>query len=305
MYDVIIVGGGPGGMSALLWCHRLGLDALLLEHDPNLGGQLFKINNPVIDYLGVPTENGKELQQQFVQHLDAMNCHYECGVDVQDFILRERRLFSNKGEYQARSIILALGSQERRLRIPGEAEMIARGEVYSASRDKQMFRGEAVAVVGGGDRAFEGALLLAEHGANVTLIHRSEHFRARQEYLLPAYQHPRIQILSNTVVREITGSDRVTGVLLDKDGLQQTIPAKAVFVRIGVEPGSESLKGQVNIDEAGYVQTDAFGETSLPDVFAVGDLCSQPLFSCIACSAAQGVIAAKTISQRIVTEQSK
>ena len=301
MYDVIIVGGGPGGMSALLWCQRLGLKSILLERKTNLGGQLFKINNPVIDYLGIPATNGRDLHQHFVKHLSAMNGQYACGVEVQDFFLMQRRLLTNKGEYRARSIILALGSQDRKLCVPGEAEMITREEVYSASRDKQLFRGEAVAVIGGGDRALEGALLLADHGANVTLIHHSEHFRARGEYLHPASKHPMIRILSNSVVKEIIGSDRVTGVLVETGRLKQTIPVKAVFVRIGIEPSSETLNGQVEMYEDGYVQTNWSGETSITNVFAVGDLCTRPLFSCIAYSAAQGMVAAKTISQRIGT----
>jgi thioredoxin reductase (NADPH) len=299
MFDVVVVGGGPGGLSALVWCHRLGLRTILLERGDELGGQLFGVNNPIIDYLGIPAANGRELRERFVAHVKGLNCQYLCGTEVKEFHLQEKRLRTANGDYRAKAFILALGSRDRRIGIPGEAEMIARREVYSASRDKEKFQGKKVAVIGGGDRAMEGALLLAEHGAIVTLVHRSEQFRARKEFLEPVRSHPRIQFLTDTVVQEILGRDRVKGIVVVSKGVQRTLPVDAVFVRIGVEPNSYLLKGQVNTDPDGYVRVDKLGETSVPNVFAVGDLCTRPLFSSVAGSVAQGMMAAKTVSYRV------
>ncbi|WP_018130728.1 NAD(P)/FAD-dependent oxidoreductase [Effusibacillus pohliae] len=301
MYDVVIVGGGPGGMSALVWCHRLGLKAILLERDEQLGGQLLRVNNPIIDYLGLPAANGKELQQRFASHVNELGCPYRCGVEATGFYLQEKRILTNQGEYRGRALILGLGSHDRPLGVPGEAEMIARNEVYSASRDKERFRDKRVAVIGGGDRAAEGALLLAEHGAHVTLVHRSKRFRARKEFMALVRNHPRIRILTDSVVKQIVGGDRVAGIVVETEGTQQTIPVEAVFVRIGVEPNSRPLAGQIRTDADGYVLVDACSETSVRNVFAVGDLCTRPLFSSVAASVAQGMLAAKTISQRIET----
>lgn len=301
MYDVVVVGGGPGGISALVWCHRLGLKTVLLERGNELGGQLFRVNNPIIDYLGIPAANGRELQERFVAHVKGLGSPYRCGVDVRQFDLREKRLLTNRGEYRAKALILALGSSDRKIGVPGEAEMIARNEVYSASRDKERFAGKNVAVVGGGDRAVEGALLLAEHGANVTLLHRGERFRARREFIEPVLAHPRIRLLTRTVVREIRGSGRVEAIVAESVHGLKTIPVEAVLIRVGVVPNSVPLEGQVELDDGGYVRVDPYGETSVRNVFAVGDLCTRPVFSSVAGSVAQGMIAAKTISYRIET----
>ncbi|GAX89886.1 NAD(P)/FAD-dependent oxidoreductase [Effusibacillus lacus] len=301
MYDVAIVGGGPGGLSALVWCHRLGLKTILLERNGELGGQLFRVNNPIIDYLGIPAANGRELQERFVAHVKGLDCPYECGIEVREFDLQGKVLRTNKGEYRAKALILALGSHDRKLGVPGEAEMIDRKEVYSASRDKHRFQGKNVAVVGGGDRAVEGALLLAEHGAKVMLIHRSGKFRARKEYVQPVLTHPGVQVLTHSLVKEIVGQEHVQGIVVETNGSLTTIPVEAVFVRIGVEPDSNGLRGQLKMDRDGYVTVDEFGETSVRNVFAVGDLRTRPLFSSVAGSVAQGMIAAKTISYRIET----
>lgn len=298
MYDVIIIGGGPAGMSSLLWSQRLELHSLLLESQSTLGGQLLSVHNPLIDYLGIPVDNGKQLQAKFVNHLQSMNCNYKCGVEVQDFLLREKRIITNQGEYKAHALILALGSKDKRLGIPGESEMIARNEVYSASKDKSLFQGQTVAVIGGGDRALEGAIILANHGAFVLLIHRNEQFRARQEYIKTALQHPNIKIHTNTKILKILSTSQVTGMMIETNAIVQTISVKAVFVRIGVKPQTEAFKDQLKIDSDGYIQTNYLGETSLPNVFAVGDICTRPLLSCVSYSVAQGTIAAKTISNR-------
>lgn len=305
MYDVVIVGGGPGGISALIWCHRLGLKAILLEGRGQLGGQLFMVHNPIIDYPGIPVASGRDLQQRFLNHVKGLGCTYQCGTAVTKIDLAEKQILTSEHTYDAHAIILALGSRDRQLGITGEAEMIDRNEVYSVSRDKQQFRGRRVAVIGGGDRALEGALLLAENGAQVTLVHRSDRFRARKEFLNSVRHHSNIQLLTHSVVKEIIGQDKVEGIVVSPanrigdSGTEWTIPIDAVFVRIGVVPNSDIITGQVQTDADGYVQVTPAGETSVRNVFAVGDLCTRPLYSSVAASVAQGMSAAKTISYRI------
>lgn len=303
-HDVVIIGGGPAGISALIWCHRLGLDALLVERRDRLGGQLEAIHNPIVDYPGLPAENGRALRDRLVAHVERLGCAYRCGVDVQACDVRAKRLATSAGELAARALIVATGARPRRLGVPGEAEMIARGEVYSATRDAHRFAGKRVAVVGGGDRALEGALLLAEAGARVTLIHRRDAYRARPEYLEPVLRHPNVTRLEHAVVTAILGEGRVEGVavaLHRPDGRVEAriLEADAVFVRIGVEPNTDLVRGQVETNGDGTLRITAEGETSEPGVFAAGDVCTPPAFSSIALSVGQGMVAAKAIAQRL------
>ncbi|BCJ86430.1 NAD(P)/FAD-dependent oxidoreductase [Effusibacillus dendaii] len=299
MYDVVVAGGGPAGLSALLWSHRLGLRAVLLERSEQLGGQLSRIHNPIIDYLGIWAQNGQELQKRFIEHIDHSGADYRCGVDISSIDPDQKKIITNQGEFAAKALILALGAEDRRLGVPGEAEMIARREIYSASRDRAKFAGKKVAVVGGGDRALEGALLLAEEGAQVTLIHRSDQFRARSEFLQAVREHPRIEMMTGTVVERISSDERVKGLVVVQEGSQREIPAEAVFVRIGVQPNNRLLEGKLNLTEGGFVETDRYGETDIRDVFAAGDICTSPIFSSVAVSVAQGTQAARMISYRI------
>ncbi|MGB8954852.1 MAG: NAD(P)/FAD-dependent oxidoreductase [Tumebacillaceae bacterium] len=300
--DVLIIGGGPAGMTAAIWCKRLGLDHLLIEAGGELGGQLPHIHNPVFDYPGVYAANGSVVQERFIQHLDELQCARTLEARVQhvDAVHRVATVETAQGATEQigwSGLIFATGAAERQLGVPGEAEMIQRGEVYSASRDRDRFAGKRVAVVGGGDRAFEGALLLAERGAEVVLIHRSDRLRARQEFVEPVLAHPRIEKRTHAVVEEILGSGRVEGVRVrERDGSVTTIPVEGVFVRVGVAPNSDLLKGQVKTDADGFVGIDAVGQTDRPGVFAVGDVCTRPLYSSIASAVGQAMIATKHLS---------
>ncbi|MGZ4112346.1 MAG: NAD(P)/FAD-dependent oxidoreductase [Tumebacillaceae bacterium] len=311
--DVVIVGGGPAGMSAAIWCKRLGLEHLLVEASGELGGQLFQIHNPVIDYPGLLADNGRAVQKVFAEHVQQLECAHQLEADVQAVDVENMALTlrvaqnaaqgSSQGSSQGavmhveyRGLIVATGSSERRLHVPGEMEMIERGEVYSASRDRDRFAGRRVAVVGGGDRAVEGALLLAERGANVVLIHRSDRFRARDSYLQPVLAHPQIEVRSFATVVNIIGDEQVRGVIIAQNGQETQLDVDAIFVRIGVAPNSDLLRGQVRTDEDGYLVTDEVGRTDREGVFAIGDVCTRPLYSSIASAVGQGMTAAKHLS---------
>jgi thioredoxin reductase (NADPH) len=302
MLDVLIIGGGPAGMAASIWCKRLGLRSLLLERRAELGGQLFSINNPVIDYPGISVQTGRELVPYFLSHVHELGCTYRCNVTVKEIAVARKTVVTAEETFTAHSLILAMGSRERRLNVPGEKEMIARGEVYSASRDFHKFQGKQVAVIGGGDRALEGAWLLAEAGARVELIHRSSLFRARPEFRERVFAHPRIRIHIDTIVKRIIGESRVQAVEIwhtSHSSRLEIVPADAVFVRIGVEPNRELVQGQVQCDTDGYIITNEDGETSVKDVFAIGDLCVRPLYSSISLSVGQAARAVKRISANI------
>ncbi|WP_158634003.1 5' nucleotidase, NT5C type [Radiobacillus deserti] len=285
--DVIIVGGGPAGISAAIWCDRLGLDYYVIEQAEELGGQLPSIENAFIDYPGILTRNGKELQEHFLDHIRQSEIRYALRTklieinEVDHIITIKHEEIQEKMSYAF--LIVAAGSAQRTLGVPGEQAMWDRDEIYSATKDSPKFKEKHVAVIGGGDRALEGALLLAKAGAYVHLIHRSKHFRARNPFLLEARKQKNITIYTNTYVTSINGEHHVSAIDLDTlDDKPFTLQVEAVFVRVGVQPNSHELKGVVALDEAGYVQTNEIGLTTNPSILAIGGYTNGPLiFKCV------------------------
>ncbi len=304
--DILIIGGGPAGLSAAIWCQRLGLDYLLVEEQAELGGQLKDVHNRIIDYPGNIFENGRALKEHLDAHIGELNVqfHLQMRIEHLDHANKTAVLVQNEHEKKIdyNYLILATGTSVRRLDIPGEQEMIDRGEIYSATKDRHRFEGKKVVVVGGGDRAFEGALLLAECGANVYLIHRSKEFRAREEFRKPVMDHSKITILCDTVVQNIKHDENgIKGVDLRNRLTNGTthLPVEGVFIRIGVQPNIRHVKEFVTLDEEKYVQVDSCQLTSDPYIYAIGDVCTHPLFSSISNATAQGMIASKHLSLKL------
>lgn len=177
-----------------------------------LGGQLSLIHNRIIDYPGLQAENGEEMRRYFVRHAESLQCRYRVNTRVVKIDAERKVAVVETGGLKTqigfRYLIYAAGAVRRKLGVPGEKEMFARGEIYSATKDSHLFKGKSAAVIGGGDRAFEGACLLAEAGAHVYLIHRSERFRARQAYLSRAQSYKNIRILPNMRVKAIIGKTK-------------------------------------------------------------------------------------------------
>lgn len=298
VYDLVVIGAGAAGMAAAIWAHRLDLAVLLVDGSPGPGGQLLRVNGPIIDYPGLLTANGREMAAHFAEHLNTLAVPCRFGdpvirVDLASAGTQQVHL-TDGTVLQSRYLALATGVRPRRLKVPGEAEMIRRGEVYAGSRDAALFAGRPVVVVGGGDRALENALLLAAAGAAVTLVHRTDRFRGRETFVQEVLADPRIHvILSQQVARILSESDRVSGVEL-QDG--RVVPAAAVFVYIGMRPNVDLIADQIAIDITGLVKVDPFGRTSHPGVFALGDICTPPLYSSLSTAVGQGMIIAKTLA---------
>ncbi|MCM3018674.1 NAD(P)/FAD-dependent oxidoreductase [Priestia megaterium] len=306
--DVLIIGGGPAGISAAIWCKRLGIDCLLLEEQSQLGGQLFNIFNEIIDYPGMRTKNGIEMQREMVKHFVDMDCLYEVNTKV---LFIDERFKTVKVKKQAKEqeifymyLILATGSSQRKLGVPGEQQMIDRGEVYSASADGERLKGKTVAIIGGGDRAFEGAHLLSSKAREVYLIHRSTRFKAREQYVERVISNPGIKVMTDTEVTAIHGDRHVTSIDLEsknKGYKSKNLLVDAVLIRLGVAPNVELIKGKVATAQNGLIVTDEVHQSSNPFIYAIGDACTTPLFSSISSSAGQGTIVAKHISS-LLTE---
>ncbi|MGG3192411.1 NAD(P)/FAD-dependent oxidoreductase [Priestia aryabhattai] len=299
--DVLIIGGGPAGISAAVWCKRLGVECLLLEEQAQLGGQLFTIYNEIIDYPGIQAENGIEMQRKMVQHFIDMGCLYEVNTKV-IFINERSKTVKVKQQETEKEIgytylILATGSSQRKLGVPGEQQMIDRGEVYSASADGERLKGKRVALIGGGDRAFEGAHLLASQAKEVYLIHRSTHFKAREQYVEKVLSDPGVKVMTDTEVTAIHGKHHVTSIdLKSKNSECQNLSVDAVLIRLGVAPNVELIKEKVTTTQSGLIVINEVHQSSNPSIYAIGDACTTPLFSSISSSAGQGAIVAKQLS---------
>ncbi|MCI1576047.1 MAG: NAD(P)/FAD-dependent oxidoreductase [Weizmannia coagulans] len=302
--DILIIGGGPAGISAAIWCSRLGMNHLLVEEQKMLGGQLSLIHNRIIDYPGLQAENGEEMRRYFVRHAESLQCRYRVNTRVVKIDAEGKVAVVETGGLKTqigfRYLIYAAGAVRRKLGVPGEKEMFARGEIYSATKDSHLFKGKSAAVIGGGDRAFEGACLLAEAGAHVYLIHRSERFRARQAYLSRAQSYKNIRILPNMRVKAIIGENQTEAVeLIHSSGESCFLSVSAVFVRIGMEPNSALVQNVTGTDADGYIVSDGYGKTECEWLYAIGDNCLGPLYSSIAGAAGQGAAAAKHIASRL------
>jgi thioredoxin reductase (NADPH) len=301
MHDVIIIGAGPAGLSAARWCDELGLDTLLLERSTSVGGQLPSIFNPIKNYLGVEAENGQAFLELITPQLDNSEFDQWTETTIQTVDLRAKTVSLESGEHlRSLAIIIATGVRRRELGIEGEREFVGKGIIESGSRDRELFAGHDVCVIGGGDAAAENALLLAEVCPTVTVVHRGKKLRARREFVEQLQPNHRITVFTESVVTRIIGEDQVQAVeVLRKEGLKPfQLAVRGVLIRIGVQPNTELFADQIQLDEAGYVAVNGEQETSVPFVFAIGDV-ANPLAPTIAGATGAGATAAKVIASRL------
>jgi len=301
MQDVLIIGAGPAGLSAALWCDELGLDTLLLEGGAEVGGQLHWIHHPVENYLGLRAENGRELRDLFAARVEEAGFDLWTGVEIESIDVRSKRVRLASGEeLQSIFLVVAMGLRRRRLGVPGEAEFAGRGMIESAARDRELFAGRDVCVVGGGDAAVENALLLAEVCPTVTLVHRGKKLRARAEFVERLQGTHCVTVFKEAELVSVLGGERVEAVEIRRRGAIKPfqMAVGGVLVRAGYEPNTELLGGQLETDERGYARVNSEQETSAENVFAVGDVAS-PLAPTIAGAAGAGATAAKVIAARL------
>ena len=307
MHDVIIIGAGPAGLSAALWCDELGLDTLVLEQAERVGGQLHSIYGPIQNYPGVKARNGDEFVQIFTERVPDADFDLWTDVEIDSVDLRAKRVTLRSGEQlQSISIFLATGVRRRKLGIPGEAEFAGRGLMESPTRDREKFTGHDVCVIGGGDAAAENALLLAEVCPTVTVVHRGKILKARREFAEQLKTQHAITVFPESVVTRILGDEHVEAVeIRRRDALKPfQMAVRGVAVRIGVVPNTEIVQGQLDLDDKGYVIINGQQETSVQNVFAIGDL-ANPLAPTISSACGSGATAAKIIAARLNKSSSK
>ncbi len=300
MRDVIIIGAGPAGLSSARWCDELGLDALVLEQNQEVGGQLLSVHNPIENYLGVRATNGRELRDRFVEQTGTCDFDLWTNVEIANVDLKTKRITLRSGEeLQSIAIIIATGLRRRKLGIPGEDEFIGRGMIES-SGDREAFTGRDVCVIGGGDAAAENALLFAEVCPTVTLVHRGEKLRARREFVERLHGNHCITVFKVSVVHRIIGNEHVEAVEIERAGAIKPfqMAVQGVIVRIGFEPNTELFRDQLKMDERSYAIVSSLQETSVDNVFAVGDV-ANPLAPTISGAVGAGATAARVIGSRL------
>lgn len=285
-------------MSALIWCHSLALRGVLLERNAELGGQMLMMYHRILDYPGLPGLTGAEMRDQFVAHLNELQSDYRAGCNIEEVNLRERRVLCNGEWLQSKAIIIATGACKRKLGIPGEDRFAIQGGIsYSATRDHSLYAGKRVCVIGGSDSAVENSLILSRICPHVTLIHRSDQFRARTEWFADAQAAPNITILTHAEPRAIEGAGRVERIILEDVRTHElkAIETEGVFIRVGIAPNTELFRGQIEMDDAGYIKTAQRQQTSVRMIYAIGDVC-RPACLSVATAIGHGAIAAKDIA---------
>ena len=287
---VLVVGGGPGGMAAAIWAVRLGLRPRIIEARERLGGQLLRVFSPIPDYPGIPDTNGPRLAARFADHVDQLGIpvQFGCAVSRLD-VPAGRAILSDGTSVEGQPVVLATGVARRRLDVPGERRLRGRGLSDSVSRELGRVGAREVAVVGGGDAAFEGALMLRAECELIHLVHRGE-VCARADFRAEVDSDPRIVVHAGEVVREVEGDDAVTGLGLLGGG---RIRCERVFVRVGVEPRIVDDGGVLPRDDAGYLAVDRYNRCA-EGIYAVGDVCSPDAMS-VSVAVGHAMIACKHI----------
>lgn len=275
VYDLIIIGSGPAGLSAAVYGMRAGLKLLVLEKNSMSGGQV--LNTYEVDnYLGLPGINGFDLGMKFMEHAQKMGAEFVQAVVTairQNGDLKQVET-ADGGMYEAKTLILAMGAAPSLLHVSGEQELKGKGVSYCATCDGAFFKGREVAVVGGGDVAVEDAIYLSRLCSKVHLIHRRDSLRAAKSLQEKLFACGNVEVHWNQTVSEICGSDLVDGVKLHsvENGADSSLEVEGVFVAIGMHPNTEAIRELADCDEAGYLKAGEDCATSVPGIFAAGDI---------------------------------
>ncbi len=280
MYDLIIIGSGPAGLSAAVYGMRAGLKLLVLEQNPMSGGQV--LNTYEVDnYLGMPGINGFDMGMKFMEHAQTMGAEFkEAAVAAIGEKDGAKIVETSDGTvYESKALILAMGAQHALLNVPGEQELRGKGVSYCATCDGAFFNGRDVAVVGGGDVAVEDAVYLSRMCRKVHLIHRRDSLRAAKSLQEKLFACDNVEIHWKQTVSEIHGKDQVDGVTLHsaEEDTDSRLEVEGVFIAVGMHPNTGNFCGMLERDGAGYLKAGEDCMTSVPGIFAAGDVRTKQL----------------------------
>lgn len=303
IYDLIIVGSGPAGLTAGIYAGRAELNALIIEKNGMSGGQI--INTYEVDnYPGIPGVSGFELANKFREHCENLGANFvegdvaslEVEGDIKKITLEDGQIFLGK------TVIIATGTVYRKLAVPGEKEFSGMGVSYCATCDGAFFRNKVTAVVGGGDVAVEDAIFLARLCKKVYVIHRRDEFRAAKSLTTKLLEMENVEVLWNAVVEEIEGTEAVNGIRIKNIETEkvENIEVSGVFIAVGSIPSSDVYRELVTMDDYGYIVADETCETNIPGIFAAGDIRAKALKQIIT-AAADGANAITAVEKYLNT----
>lgn len=298
IYDLVIVGSGPAGLGAAIYAQRADLKTLVIEKEMVSGGQVLTTYE-VDNYAGLPGINGFDLGMKFREHAEKLGAVFATDevkkigkkaagdLETQDEELLkaaelEPSLFQIDGEketYLARAVIIASGANHRKLGVPGEEAFTGKGVSYCATCDGAFFRKKVTAVIGGGDVAIEDAIFLSRLCEKVYLIHRRDELRGAKILQKQLFSQKNVEVIWDTVAESIEGDQKVTSLKLKnkKTGEPREISVDGVFIAVGITPNSQEFKGFLEMDQGGYIVAGEDGKTSVPGVFAAGDVRTKKL----------------------------
>lgn len=274
IYDIVIIGSGPAGLSAAVYASRAKLESLVIEKAMMSGGQV--LNTYEVDnFLGMPGSNGFDMGMKFREHAESMGAKFLVeNVKKIEEIDGNYRIVTEKEEIETKTVIIATGAKHRKLGVLGEENFSGKGVSYCATCDGAFFRNKITAVVGGGDVAVEDAIFLARMCQKVYVIHRRDNFRAAKSLTERLMELENVEIIWDTVVEEIKGEEMVSSILIEnkKTGQKEEKKVDGVFIAVGIEPNSAEFKNFVEQDESGYIKSDETGKTDKAGIFAAGDV---------------------------------
>lgn len=287
LYDVIVIGSGPAGLTAGIYGRRAGLSTLVIEGNYIQGGQI--LNTYEVDnYPGLPGISGMDLADKMKDHMMAQGTDIlrarVTGITVEGDV---KVVHTPKEEVRGKTVILAAGAVHRKLGVPGEEEFTGRGVSYCATCDGAFFRDKTVAVIGGGDVAVEDAIFLARACKKVYMIHRRDELRAAKSLQEALFHTPQVEMCWNKTVSEIGGEQQVQWITVDSTTGEESVrlDVDGVFVAVGITPDTEFVKNLVQLDKGGYIVAGEDGKTSVPGIYAAGDIRTKPLRQIITAAA--------------------
>ena len=291
MVDIIVIGGGPAGLTAAVYARRAGKSVLVLEKDA-LGGQI-TWSPKVENYPAVPAVSGMDLGNRMAEQ--AMDMGAEVEIDevlrIEDFGSHKRVYGSFGTEYDARAVILAAGAKPRKLGLKREDELVGSGVGYCAVCDGAFFKGQAVAVNGGGNSALQDAVLLSDLCSRVYLVHRRDSFRGEEALVNLLRGKENVEFVLNAGITELKGDSELSGITVEQDGVQREIPVSGLFVAIGHEPDLAAFADFLDRDAQGYAASDEGCLTKTEGFFVAGD-CRRKKIRQVTTAAADGAVAA-------------
>lgn len=302
---VLVIGSGPAGLAAALYAARAELFPIVLT-GMQLGGQA-ALTHLIENYPGFPAGVGGaelgELFQKQAEHFGA-KVEFDMAHEV-DFSQRPYKVTTDSGKYKADTVIVSTGADPNHLNIPGEVELTGRGVSYCATCDGWFFKDKKVVIVGGGDSALEEALFITRYASSVTVIHRRDEFRAGAILQKRAREHPKMNFILDTVVTEVLGSDKLETLKLKnvKTGEETTFKTDGLFIFIGHTPNTQMFKGKLKMSDLGYIVVNDKMETSVPGVYAAGEV-ADPHFRQVITSAGMGAAAAIQATRFLEAESS-